>query len=42
VILSLLFGTARGIVWEALRNRRNRRSLLAEARPAISQRGGPR
>ncbi|MBV9788523.1 MAG: metal ABC transporter permease, partial [Chloroflexi bacterium] len=44
VIVSLLFGKARGIVWEALRTRRNRRSLLsAETRQAaISQRGGQR
>ena len=42
VIVSLLFGKARGTVWEALRTRRNRRSLLsAETRQAaISQRGG--
>lgn len=44
VIVSLLFGKARGTVWEALRTRRNRRSLLsAETRQAaISQRGGQR
>lgn len=43
VIVSLLFGKARGTVWEALRTRRNRRSLRsAETRQAaISQRGGP-
>ncbi|HEY0604309.1 MAG TPA: iron chelate uptake ABC transporter family permease subunit [Herpetosiphonaceae bacterium] len=44
VIVSLLFGRTRGIVWEALRTRRNRRSLLsAETRQAVvSQRGGQR
>ncbi|HEY0739583.1 MAG TPA: iron chelate uptake ABC transporter family permease subunit [Herpetosiphonaceae bacterium] len=44
VIVSLLFGRARGIVWEALRTRRNRRSLLSpETRQAVvSQRGGQR
>lgn len=43
VIVSLLFGKVRGTVWEALRTRRNRRSLRsAETRQAaISQRGGP-
>lgn len=44
VIVSLLFGRARGIVWEALRTRRNRRSLLSAStsQAAISQRGGQR
>jgi manganese/zinc/iron transport system permease protein len=42
VIVSLLFGRTRGIVWEQLRNRRNRAALVSpEARQAaISQRGG--
>jgi manganese/zinc/iron transport system permease protein len=38
-IVSLLFGSARGIVWEALRNRRNRRSLVAPDLPAIAPGG---
>jgi manganese/zinc/iron transport system permease protein len=44
VIVSLLFGRARGIVWEALRTRRNRRSLLSAStsQAAITQRGGQR
>lgn len=44
VIVSLLFGKARGTVWEALRTRRNRRSLLSAStsQAAISQRGGQR
>lgn len=44
VIVSLLFGRARGTVWEALRTRRNRRSLLSAStnQAAISQRGGQR
>lgn len=33
VIVSLLFGAARGLVWEWLRSRRNRRGLVAPERP---------
>lgn len=44
VIVSLLFGSARGLVWEAWRNRRRRRELVApEPIPTVlPQRGGPR
>ncbi|HEX6287754.1 MAG TPA: iron chelate uptake ABC transporter family permease subunit [Herpetosiphonaceae bacterium] len=44
VIVSLLFGRARGLVWEALRNRRNRRALVSSEarRAAFTQRGGQR
>jgi manganese/zinc/iron transport system permease protein len=41
VIVSLLFGTARGVVWEALRTRRNRQQLRAPDAPVLPQ-GGPR
>ncbi len=42
VIVSLLFGSAQGIVWEAIRNRRNRRELLPAdgVRSPLPQRGG--
>jgi manganese/zinc/iron transport system permease protein len=42
VIVSLLFGKAQGMVWEALRNRRNRRGLgpADGVRPALPQQGG--
>lgn len=43
VIVSLLFGSARGLVWEALRNRRNQAALVAPpevGRSAVAQRGG--
>lgn len=44
VIISLLFGRARGLVWEARRNRRSRRELVApEPIPTVlPQRGGQR
>jgi manganese/zinc/iron transport system permease protein len=44
VIVSLLFGRTRGLVWEAVRNRRHRRGLVPpDARQtAWSQRGGQR
>ena len=44
VIVSLLFGRTRGIVWEQVRNRRNRAALVSpEARQAaITQQGGRR
>jgi manganese/zinc/iron transport system permease protein len=41
VIVSLLFGTARGVVWEALRTRRNRQQLRAPDAPVLPH-GGPR
>ena len=40
VIVSLLFGAARGVVWEALRTRRNRQQLRAPDAPVLPQ-GGP-
>jgi manganese/zinc/iron transport system permease protein len=40
VIVSLLFGSARGVVWEALRTRRNRQHLRAPDAPVLPQ-GGP-
>jgi manganese/zinc/iron transport system permease protein len=40
VIVSLLFGAARGVVWEALRTRRNRQQLRAPDVPVLPQ-GGP-
>ena len=42
VIVSLLFGTARGVVWEALRTRRNRRELRAPEQPLTARQGGRR
>lgn len=44
VIVSLLFGSARGLIWEARRNRRNRRQLVApEPLPnVVPQQGGQR
>jgi manganese/zinc/iron transport system permease protein len=43
VIISLMFGSAQGMVWEALRNRRNRQELMPGdgVRSAIPQQGGP-
>ncbi len=41
VIVSLLFGTARGVVWEALRTRRSRQQLRAPEAPVLPH-GGPR
>jgi manganese/zinc/iron transport system permease protein len=41
VIVSLLFGAARGVAWEALRTRRNRQQLRAPDAPVLPH-GGPR
>ncbi len=40
VIISLLFGTARGIVWEALRTRRHRRDIRAPEQLSLPPHGG--
>jgi manganese/zinc/iron transport system permease protein len=40
VIVSLLFGRSRGIVWDLLRTRRQRRTLHAPDAPVLPQHGG--
>jgi hypothetical protein len=44
VIVSLLFGSARGIIWEVWRNRRRGRELMPPeaARTIMPQHGGQR
>jgi manganese/zinc/iron transport system permease protein len=42
VIVSLLFGQARGLVWEAWRARRSRRTLQPPEQPSLVQSGGKR
>jgi manganese/zinc/iron transport system permease protein len=40
VVISLLFGTARGVAWELLQTRRQRQSLRNADSPVLPQRGG--